>query len=204
MSRENERREPSIVTRNGAGAQVRRALLIYFLFRRLPTHIEEIRMRGNQSTVALAVGAAALAAALPLLAAGERIDYDAISRIKEQGMQPQSSQVMEISSWLTDVYGPRLTGSPNTLKAAEWAAGRMKEWGLRNVSLEKWAAQQGFDRGWANEKFYMAAVSPQAFAIPGTPVGWTPGTAGLVRGEAVLVTETAPEDFQKYTGKLKG
>src|SRR5215211_3625601 len=123
-------------------------------------------MRGIRSTVALAVGAAALAAALPLTAAGEKIDYEAINRLKEQGMQLRYSQVMDVSSWLTDVYGPRLTGSPNTLKAGEWAVAKMKAWGLRNVSLEKWAAQQGFDRGWANEKFYMAAASPQAFAIP--------------------------------------
>jgi hypothetical protein len=111
---------------------------------------------------------------------------------------------MEISSWLTDVYGPRLTGSPNTEKAGEWAVSKMKEWGLQNVSLEKWPNPNDFARGWANEKFYMAAVSPQAFAIPGTPMGWTPGTNGLIRGEVVLVTETTQEDVQKYAGKLKG
>ena len=47
----------------------------------------------------------------------------------------------------------------------------MKEWGLQNVALEKWP-NQSFQRGWTNDKFYLAAVSPQAFPIPGTP---TPG-----------------------------
>jgi len=61
-----------------------------------------------------------------------------------------------------------------------------------------------FARGWANEKFYMAAVSPQSFPIPGTPSGWTPGTNGLVRGEVILVSETTQEDVQKYAGTLKG
>jgi carboxypeptidase Q len=152
----------------------------------------------------LAAGLAAVLATLPLGAAGEKIDYEAISKIKEQGLQPQNSKVMEISSWLTDVYGPRLTGSPNTQKAGEWAVARMKEWGLQNASLEKWPDQTMFARGWANEKFYMAAVSPQSFPIPGTPSGWTPGTNGLVRGEVVLVSETTQEDVQKYAGKLKG
>jgi hypothetical protein len=46
---------------------------------------------------------------LPLGAAGEKIDYEGHQQIKEQGLQPQNSKVMEISSWLTDVYGPRLT-----------------------------------------------------------------------------------------------
>ena len=63
-----------------------------------------------------------------------------------------------------------------------------------------------FPRGWTNEKFYMQAVAPQQFPIPGTPTGWTPGTSGLVRGDVVLVTETTAEELQqKYAGgKLKG
>ena len=48
----------------------------------------------------------------------------------------------------------------------------------------------------------MAAVSPQAFPIPGTPIAWTPGTNGLLSGEVILVTETTQEDLQKYAGKL--
>lgn len=152
----------------------------------------------------LAAGLAGVLATLPLGAAGEKIDYQGINKIKEQGLQAQNSKVMEISSWLTDVYGPRLTGSPNTQKAGEWAVAKMKEWGLENVALEKWPDQTMFARGWANEKFYMAAVSPQAFPIPGTPSGWTPGTNGLIRGEVILVSETTQEDVQKYAGKLKG
>ena len=87
------------------------------------------------------------AAALPLGAASERIDYQAINKIKQQGLNPQNSQVMDISSWLTDVYGPRLTGAPNTQKAGEWAVAKMKEWGLQNVALEPWTNQVGFERG---------------------------------------------------------
>jgi carboxypeptidase Q len=151
------------------------------------------------------IGSLALAACtLPLGATVERIDHEALNKIRQQGLNPQTSQVMEVSSWLTDVYGPRLTGSPNVKKAADWTVGRMKEWGLVNVALEPWTDKNGFERGWENEKFYMEAVSPQAFPIPGTPVGWTPGTNGLVRGEAALVTETAAEDLQKYAGKLQG
>jgi len=160
-------------------------------------------MRFDLRKHALAAGVAGVLATLPLGAAGEKIDYEAINKIKEQGLQPQNSKVMEISSWLTDVYGPRLTGSPNTQKAGEWAVAKMKEWGLQNVSLEKWPDQTQFPRGWANEKFYMAAVSPQSFSIPGTPTAWTPGTEGLVRGEVILVSETTQEDVQKYAGKLK-
>jgi hypothetical protein len=89
-------------------------------------------------------------------------------------------------------------------KAGEWAVTRMKEWGLQNVALEPWADRGTFTQGWSNDKFYMAAVSPQAFPIEGTPTAWTPGTSGLVRGEVVLVTETTPDDLKKCAGTLKG
>jgi hypothetical protein len=156
-------------------------------------------------------GALALSAVgLPLRAADEPIDYDAINRIKAQGLVAANSQVMEISSWLTDVHGPRLSGSPGIQKAGEWAVAKMKEWGLENVSLEPWPADpnnqnNGFPRGWTNDKFYLAAVTPQAFPISGTPSAWTPGTNGLVRGEVLLVTETDEATLKaNYAGKLKG
>ena len=76
----------------------------------------------------------------------------------------------------SDVYAPRLTGSPMSQKAADWAVAKMKEWGLVNVKIEPWVNRNGFDRGWTNDKFYMAVVSPERFPIPGTPTGWTPGT----------------------------
>ena len=56
---------------------------------------------------------------------------------------------MEIESYLTDVYGPRLTGSPNIKEAADWAQKTMKDWGLVNVHLETWP----FGRGWQNQRF---------------------------------------------------
>jgi carboxypeptidase Q len=160
-------------------------------------------MRRDARGLVLA-GTAALMTALPLGATSETIDYEAIARIKQQGLVAQNSKVMEISSWLTDVLGPRLTGSPNTQKAGEWTVAKMKEWGLQNVALEPWTYRSRIPRGWTNDKFYMAAISPQAFPIAGTPAAWTPGTVGLARGDVMLVTETSQEDLAKYKGKLRG
>ena len=141
---------------------------------------------------------------LPLRAADEPIDYDGINRIKAQGLNATNSQVMEIASWLTDVYGPRLSGSPNIQKAGEWAVGKMKEWGLVNVALEPWDDQSAFPRGWSNDKFYLAAVSPDPYPMYAMSSAWTPGTNGLVRGEAILVTSTDAEELKKLSGKLRG
>src|SRR3954465_1525857 len=81
----------------------------------------------------------AVVVSLPLAAqwpAAEKIDLDAVYRLKDEGLQ--RSKVMEIESYLTDVYGPRLTGSPNIREAGEWAQKTMKEWGLANVPSETW------------------------------------------------------------------
>ena len=159
----------------------------------------------------LGVTTAAFAAfvALPVRAANESayeftevIDYAGLARIKAEGMQ--NSQVMALASWLTDVYGPRLSGSPNIQKAGEWAVAEMKRWGLQNVALEPWTDQTRFPRGWVNEKFYLAAVSPQAFPMTGMSSAWSPGTKGPIRGEAVLVTTTDAAEIQKLAGTLRG
>src|SRR4026207_1874481 len=89
----------------------------------------------------------------------EKIDFDAVFKIKEEGLQ--RSKVMEIESYLTDVYGPRLTGSPDTTEAADWAQKTMKEWGLANVHTEAWP----FGRGWKNRRFVAMAVTPRAYPL---------------------------------------
>jgi len=141
---------------------------------------------------------------LPAGAVQESIDYQRLEAVVAQGLDPESSEVMEIASWLTDVYGPRLSGSPNIRAAGDWAVEQMREWGLENVALEPWTELRGFTRGWSNEKFYLAAVSPQAFPVYAMSEAWTPGTDGLVRGPAVLATGTTEEDLAPLRGKLRG
>ncbi len=140
-------------------------------------------------------------AASPLLAQ-DRADDAAIAKLKE--LETSQGKVMEIASWLTDVYGPRLTGSPMAKKAADWAIAQFKEWGLANPHLEKWGP---FGRGWSNDRFVAQAVSPKSFPIIGYASAWTPGTTGAVRGEVVLIPNAnAPADssYLQYKGKLKG
>ena len=49
--------------------------------------------------------------------------------------------IMETLYNLTDRYGPRLTNSPQFRAAGDWAVSQLKEWGLSNVHLEKFATQ---------------------------------------------------------------
>ena len=129
----------------------------------------------------------------------DRADLDAVYRIKDEAFQ--RSKVMEITSYLTDVHGPRLTNSPNIKAAAKWAASQMKAWGLTNIEEEKWGP---FGRGWSNEKVYIHAVAPQKFPIIGVPRAWTPGTNGLVRGDATMAVIATEKDVEQFRGKLQG
>jgi len=145
--------------------------------------------------------AIAILVGLPLAAdwpVSEKLDLDAIYRIKEEGLQ--RSKVMEIESYLTDIYGPRLTGSPNIKEAGDWAQKTMKDWGLANVHSESWA----FGRGWQNQRFVALAVTPRAYPLIGYPKAWTPGTNGPVTGEAVVAIINNESDFTTFKGKLRG
>jgi carboxypeptidase Q len=127
------------------------------------------------------------------------IDLDAISRIKAEASE--RSQVMDILSYLTDVYGPRLTGSPNLKNAATYAVGKMTDWGIANARLEPWGP---FGKGWSNERFTARVTAPQSYTLIGYPKAWTPGTQGSVTGEAMLATIESDADLETWRGKLRG
>jgi hypothetical protein len=138
---------------------------------------------------------------LPLAAsapAPETVDLDALFKIKQEGLN--NSQVMDVESYLTDVYGPRLTGSPEIREAAEWAQKTMRDWGLANVHLETFP----FGRGWQNTRMVALALTPRAYPLFAYPKAWTPGTNGPVTGAAVLVNIQTDADFAKYRGTLRG
>lgn len=148
-----------------------------------------------------AVGAiAVLSFAKPSLAQ-EKVDVATIERIKAEEMN--NSHVMEIMSWLSDVYGPRLTWSPNIIRARDWAMGEMKQWGLANVHAETWDTPAGL--GWQNEKFSFMATAPVPFIVEAVPQAWSGSTVGTAVGRAMLVQAGCFDELkQKYAGKLKG
>jgi hypothetical protein len=147
------------------------------------------------------VAAITTALALPLAAEGpfvDRLNPDMVYAIKTEGLQ--QSKVMELASYLTDIYGPRLTGSPEFKEGADWAQKTMREWGLSNVHTENFP----FGRGWQNRRFTANALTPRAYPLIAYPKAWTPGTKGPASGEATIVTLDNEADFAKYRGKLRG
>ncbi len=120
------------------------------------------------------------------LAADERIDHAMNARIRQEGRD--RSQVMRTLHVLTDVHGPRLTGSPNYKAAADWAVKQMTDWGFENVHLEPWDFGHP---GWMTERHSAYVTAPFKDTLVAEVLAWTPSTAGTVK--APIVRMVPPE-----------
>lgn len=129
----------------------------------------------------------------------ERVNVHKIMLIKDEGFN--NSKVMSTLFELTDVNGPRLTGSTGMRNAEQWAKEKLKGWGLSNVNVEPWG---GFGKGWEISKSYLAMTIPYYQPLIACPKAWTPGTNGPLKAKAVLVRIDNEQDMAKYAGQLRG
>jgi len=140
----------------------------------------------------------------------EKIDPAVIGRIKNEAFQ--NSKAMDHAFWLTDVFGPRMTGSPGFRAACEWAIRRFKEYGLEDARKEKLP----WGRDWSCTRFAAHLLEPQYAPLIAVPMPWSPGTNGPAVGEAILApirnfydrARLSESDFDKFfednRGKVKG
>src|SRR3954468_20732407 len=154
---------------------------------------EKRRMRRLLVTLGL-VAAASIA-----VPAQETVDEAIVARIKGEAFQ--RSAVMDTLSWIADVYGPRLTGSPTLRQAAEWARDQLTRWGLVNAALEPNGTAS---RGWAIDRFSIDMTEPQYMRITGYPRAWSPSLSSPLVSTPVVVEVRSKDDFEKYRGKLRG
>ena len=113
----------------------------------------------------------------PRVHAQEPVHWDVVARIREEGFQ--RSQVMGLAWYMTDVLGPRLTGSPGMRRAEQWAKARMDSLGLSNTAIEPFGPH---GVGWSNEYTSLHLLAPTYQPLIGYPQAFTPGTAGKVTG----------------------
>lgn len=128
----------------------------------------------------------------------ERLDYATIAQIRDEGLN--RSHAMDTVWWLTDRYGPRLTGSPQFDEAAAWAMQSMTRWGLVNVHTEEW----DFGTSWSLEHFSVQMTEPRVQPIIAFPKTWSVGTEGPVTAEVVRASLNDDDDLAKFKGQLKG
>jgi len=143
---------------------------------------------------------------LPTFAQSAKLDDDLRARIRKEGME--RSQIMKTVHMLADVYGPRLTGTPNHKRAAEWAIKQMHEWGLQNGHLEPWNFGHP---GWLNERLTAHIIAPVKDSLVCEVLAWTPSTRGTVRAntyQLVLPDKPTQEQltaaFEKEKRKVRG
>jgi hypothetical protein len=130
----------------------------------------------------------------------EKIDQAMNARIRKEGMD--NSQILKTMHYLTDVYGPRLTGSPNHENAARWAVRQMEAWGMANGRLEPF---EFGSPGWLNEKATGHILAPVKDNLVFEVLAWTPSTNGTVIGPAVhVVPPDSPTEaeMKQYLGDL--
>ena len=130
----------------------------------------------------LIVATLVAAAATGSIGAQEKVDADIQWKIRREATD--NSQILRTLHFLTDVYGPRLTGSPNLKAAQEWVVQETAKWGLKNGRLEPWNFGHP---GWSNEKLAVHVTAPVKDSLVVEALAWTPGTNGTVTAEAVQV-----------------
>ena len=134
-----------------------------------------------------------------LFAQQEKIDMEMMQRIRNEGMN--HSQVMENAFYLTDASGPRLMQSPGYFRAANWAKGKLTEWGLENASQEPWG---DWGKGWELQKFYLALTAPYYKPLIAFPKTWTNSTDGLQQAEVLVIDPRDSAALEKMADQIKG
>ena len=132
----------------------------------------------NTRSVVLVLAVAAFPVAE---AVAEDVDLAVVHRIKSEAFE--NGKVMDHLFFLTDVGGPRLTGSRGERQAAAWAVSRLKGWGISSARTEPWGR---FGRGWQLRRYAGHLLSPTYAPLAGVPRAWSGGTRGPVTADVVL------------------
>jgi len=135
-----------------------------------------------------------------ITSAQEKVDSTVMAKIRDEGLN--RSHAMEFLSRLTDVYGPRLTGSPAFNRSAEWAKNTFTQMGMTNTHLESWGP---FGRGWQLKKYSAMIIGNQHQTLISYPKAWSPGLGRKeIEAEVVYFNPETDSAIQTFKEKLKG
>jgi len=132
------------------------------------------------------------------LQAQEPVDRAMIAKLRSES--DARSRVLESYRMLTDVIGPRLTGTPGFKRSVDWTRDRLSEWGMSNVKVESWP----FGRGWTLEKLTLEMTEPRYFPLEGYPEAWTPSTKGVLSATPIYVGDKTADQIKAMGPQLRG
>jgi hypothetical protein len=122
-----------------------------------------------------------------------------VDRIKAEGMDTTKSRALATFNQLTNVLGPRLTGSPLHKRAADWSMKQLADWGLSNTRLEAFP----FGPGWTLDYMALEMTKPRYFPAYGYPQAWSPSTKG-VHTKPIYVAEMTQAQIEALGEQLRG
>src|SRR5947209_3598573 len=107
---------------------------------------------------------------------------------------------------LTEQFGPRLTGSENYNRAAQWALAQFRSYGVDDARLEYWTLAHGWKRGSAMAQVVSPAINgEQPHALHIVSAGWSSSTPrGGVEGDLYVLDAISPEALKAHAAELKG
>jgi carboxypeptidase Q len=132
--------------------------------------------------------------ALLLAALQTSPDTQIMSEIKDHG------KAAEDLAYLSDVIGPRLTGSESLGKAQDWVAGKMREYGAENVHFESYDYPSRWVRG-HDDYAQLLTQSGRQMEVHAMP--WNPATKGRIKADLALLTGPV-EELLKNVDRFKG
>lgn len=113
----------------------------------------------------------------------------------------EKSEVMKLTSELTDVYAPRLSGTDQYLQAVKWVDSTFRGWGYETINLEPFEEKI---KGWQLQHFSLEQLAPNYRRITGQPIAWTASIEQTEDLQPILIEnfESLRGFEQDYQGRL--
>ena len=123
-------------------------------------------------------------------------DDPIIEAMWQQGME--QSQVRDFAHHLTDVIGPRLSGSSNLAEAQAWLLETYESWGIEATKEEigEWT-------GWEQGVLHVDMIEPRVASLEAEMLAWSHPTDGPATAEVVLLPSPG-EDLATWWASAEG
>jgi hypothetical protein len=126
-------------------------------------------------------------------------DSAAIRAIVTEGMQ--RSHASSDLEYLTDVIGPRVSGSPNQLHATAWTLQKFREYGMDSA----WTEPFRFGQVWERGPISLTLLAPHIQQLIGASWAWAPGTPGPETGDVIYVSARTPAEYAaEFAATVRG
>ncbi|HEY2860681.1 MAG TPA: M20/M25/M40 family metallo-hydrolase [Terracidiphilus sp.] len=124
------------------------------------------------------------------------------SLVKLGGQLMLAGKAYEYDRMLSDELGPRLTGSANYMKAAEWATNEFKRLGLTNVHEDPWEISNTWEpEVWATARI----LQPREMRLHLESDGWSASTPkGGLKGNVYHLKALSDDGVKAEAAQIKG